>query len=39
MRKTKRSQDRRREDAVEERFIHLGSGYFLDRETGRVVAL
>jgi hypothetical protein len=25
-------------DAVK-RFVHLGSGFFLDRETGRVIAL
>lgn len=34
-----RRQDRRREEPIEERFVHLGSGYFLDRQTGRVLAL
>ena len=32
-------QDRRRKEPIEERFVHLASGYFLDRETGRVVVL
>jgi hypothetical protein len=37
--KRRSRQDRGRKDSIEERFLHLGSGYFLDRETGRVVAL
>ena len=32
-------QDRRPKEPIEERFVHLASGYFLDRETGGVVVL
>lgn len=28
-----------KEDASEPRFLHLGSGFFLDRQTGQVIAL
>ena len=26
-------------DPLEERFIHLGAGYFLDRQSGRVLVI
>ena len=36
---TRRDEDRRREDSGERRFVYLGAGYFLDRKTGRLIAL
>ena len=35
----RREDDRGREDPGEGRFIYLGAGYFLDRKTGRLIAL
>ena len=35
---TRRDEDRGRE-ASERRFVYLGAGYFLDRKTGRLIAL
>ena len=37
-RNTRKEEDRGRE-ASERRFVYLGAGYFLDRKTGRVIAL
>ena len=34
-----REDDRGREDPGEKRFVYLGAGYFLDRKTGRLIAL
>jgi hypothetical protein len=39
MRKNNRDEDREREGPGERRFFYLGAGYFLDRKTGRVIAL
>jgi hypothetical protein len=36
---TPRVDDSGREDPGERRFFYLGAGYFLDRKTGRVIAL
>jgi len=36
---TRREDDRGGEDPGERRFIYLGAGYFLDRKTGRLIAL
>ena len=36
---TRRDEDRGREEPGERRFIYLGAGYFLDRKTGRFIAL
>jgi hypothetical protein len=36
---TQREDDRGGEDPGERRFIYLGAGYFLDRKTGRLIAL
>ncbi len=35
----RRNEDRERERSGERRFYYLGAGYFLDRKTGRVIAL
>jgi hypothetical protein len=35
----RRNEDREREGSGERRFYYLGAGYFLDRKTGRVIAL
>lgn len=35
----RREDDRGREDPGERRFVYLGAGYFLDRQTGRLIAL
>jgi hypothetical protein len=36
---TWRKDDRGGEDLGERRFVYLGAGYFLDRKTGRLIAL
>lgn len=36
---TRLDEDRVRDDPGERRFIYLGAGYFLDRKTGRFIAL
>jgi hypothetical protein len=38
-RDTQRKNGRGEEDSSERRFVYLGAGYFLDRKTGRVIAL
>ncbi len=39
MRMDTRQKDRESNDSGERRFVYLGAGYFLDRKTGRVIAL
>ena len=38
-RDTQRDEDRGQDDHGERRFVYLGAGYFLDRKTGRFIAI